>query len=305
MGQTGNRAKLLIVDDNRQNIEILMDLFKDEYRVTAALNGARALKVARSESPPDLILMDIIMPDMDGYEVCALLKQDQAAKNIPIIFVTAVSEVMDAARGFDMGAVDYITKPFHPPVVQARVKLHLELKRKQELLEEYAFLDSLTEIPNRRRFEETMEREWNRALRSQRPVSLIFFDIDHFKNYNDTYGHGQGDTCLRRLAQTAAGCLHRAGDFVARYGGEEFAVLLPYSDQEAAMKTAEHLGKALDDLAIPHKTSPVESYVTVSMGVVTALPRQGLTPSQLMEQADHALYAAKNGGRHRIEAVEF
>ena len=119
-----------------------------------------------------------------------------------------------------------------------------------------------------------------------------------------TYGHGQGDTCLRRLARTAAGCLHRAGDFVARYGGEEFAVLLPYSDKELAYKTAEHLGKALDDLAIPHKSSPVADHVTVSMGVATVQPRQGFTPAQLMERADQALYAAKNAGRHRIEAVE-
>lgn len=303
MSQTDKRAKLLIVDDNKQNIEILMDLFKDDYRVAVALDSQRALSLARSQSPPDLILLDILMPGMDGYQVCSLLKQEESTKGIPIIFVTAVSEVMDAAKGFDLGAVDYITKPFHPPTVKARVKLHLELKRKQELLEQYAFLDALTEIPNRRRFEETLHREWNRALRSGQPVSLIFWDIDHFKQYNDTYGHGQGDDCLRLLAQTVAGCLQRAGDFVARHGGEEFAVLLPYTGQEEALKVAQLLSGALDGLALTHQTSPVADHVTVSMGVATALPQEGLEATELVERADQALYTAKKSGRHRIEAV--
>ena len=230
--QQDSRAKILIVDDNKQNIELLMELFRGEFRVAAALNAQRAMKIALSDSPPDLILMDIIMPDIDGYELCAQLKENPATKNIPVIFVTAVSEVMDENRGFDLGAVDYITKPFHPPMVKARVRLHLNLKRKQELLERYAFLDALTEIPNRRRFDDIMDNEWNRAIRTETPLSVIFMDIDYFKKFNDTYGHGQGDECLRRVATAITRPMRRAGDFVARYGGEEFAAVLPYASND-------------------------------------------------------------------------
>jgi len=233
------RPKILIVDDNKQNIELLMELFRGEYRVAAAVNATRAMKIALSDAPPDLILTDILMPDIDGYQLCGLLKENPATKNIPIIFVTAVSEVMDENRGFALGAVDYITKPFHPPMVKARVRLHLNLKRKQELLEQYAFIDALTEIPNRRRFDEVMESEWNRATRSENHLSLIFMDIDHFKKYNDTYGHGRGDECLRKVAGAIKGSMRRAGDFVGRYGGEEFAVVLPYVNYDEAMLLAE------------------------------------------------------------------
>ncbi|THB63789.1 MAG: response regulator, partial [Desulfovibrio sp.] len=181
MAEGDTREKILIVDDNRQNIEQLMGLFKDDYRIAAAVDAQRALKVAQSDSPPDIILSDIIMPDVDGYELCSLLKQDERTKSIPLIFVTAVSEVMDETRGFALGAVDYITKPFHPPMVKARVAMHLNLKRKQELLEQFAFIDALTEIPNRRRLDEVLEQEWNRAKRSQQPLSALFIDVDDFK----------------------------------------------------------------------------------------------------------------------------
>ncbi|MEA3332936.1 MAG: diguanylate cyclase, partial [Pseudomonadota bacterium] len=223
------RAKLLIVDDNKQNIELLMELFRDDYKIVVAVNARRALKIVFSEAPPDIILTDILMPEMDGYELCRKLKEDSGTKNIPLIFVTTISEEMDASRGFALGAVDYITKPFNPLMVKARVKLHLELKHKQVLLEKYAFIDALTEIPNRRRFDEVIEREWNRAHRADYSISLIIIDIDHFKLYNDTYGHGMGDDCLHRVATAIAEVLRRSSDFVARYGGEEFVVILPDS----------------------------------------------------------------------------
>lgn len=300
MKERDNRPKILIVDDTKENIDVLMEAFRQDYRVSAATNAERALKLAHAEQPPDIILLDILMPEMNGYELCALLKEDETTKNIPIIFVTAVSEVMDAARGFSAGAVDYITKPFHPPVVKARVKLHLDLKSKYELLESYAFIDALTEVSNRRRFDLVLESEWNRARRSGRSLALIYMDVDHFKEYNDTYGHGAGDDCLRRLASTLSGALQRSGDFIARYGGEEFMVLLPYTDKAQALEIAGSLSDIVDGLGIPHAASPVAEHVTLSMGVISADPSLTIKPRALVDAADCALYAAKNSGRHRV-----
>ncbi|MBU2549590.1 MAG: diguanylate cyclase [Proteobacteria bacterium] len=301
MARPSNKEKILIVDDNKQNIEILMNLFKSEYRITAAISAERALKIARSDAPPDIILLDILMPDMDGYEVCRRLKEDEKTRDIPIIFVTAVSEVMDAAKGFNLGAVDYIAKPFHPPIVMARVRLHLDLKHKRELLEEYAFIDALTEIPNRRSFDHQALQEWNRARRSGQPLSLLLLDIDHFKEYNDTYGHGQGDQCLIRVAQTIQESLRRAGDLAARYGGEEFAALLPYTDQEEGCDIAWQILKNIEALGFAHQRSPVGDHVTISCGLATALAEDDVTLEQLIEEADQALYKAKRNGRNRVE----
>lgn len=303
MTDAAPREKILIVDDNKQNIDLLLDLFKDDYKVAVAITPERALKAARGEPKPDIILLDILMPGMDGYEVCNLLKQDEATQNIPIIFVTAVSEVMDETKGFAAGGVDYITKPFHPPMVKARVQMHLSLKRKQELLEEYAFIDPLTEIPNRRRLEEVLDREWHRASRSGQPLSLLFLDVDHFKQFNDAYGHGRGDEALRRIAREIQRNMRRAGDFAARYGGEEFVVVLPYTDEDTAKSTARMLSRAIDGLAIPHEGSPVASHLTVSIGLVTAQPCPGQSIEDVMRILDKAMYAAKSEGRHCIKML--
>ncbi len=304
MSDTTPREKILIVDDNKQNIDLLLDLFKDDYKVAVAITPERALKAARGEPKPDIILLDILMPGMDGYEVCTLLKQDGATQHIPIIFVTAVSEVMDEARGFAVGGVDYITKPFHPPVVKARVQMHLNHKRKQELLEEFAFIDALTEIPNRRRLEEVLHREWHRASRSGKPLSLLFLDIDHFKKFNDTYGHGRGDEALRKIAREIHGRLKRAGDFAARYGGEEFVVVLPYSDEDTAKTTACMLSESIDGLGIVHEASPLAPHLTVSIGLVTVQPCPGQSIEHVMQILDKALYAAKSEGRHGIKILK-
>lgn len=297
------RQKILVVDDNKQNLELLMDLFCNEYKIVAALNGERALKLARATPHPDLILLDIVMPDMDGYEVCKRLKEDEATKDIAVIFVTAVSEIMDETRGFEAGAVDYITKPFHPPMVKARVQMHLNLKRKQKLLEEYAYLDALTEIPNRRHFNNVLHKECNRSLRSHQGLSLIIMDIDDFKGYNDGYGHAKGDEVLRRVAQALSKGLRRAGDFLARYGGEEFAAVLPYTDEKLALETAEFLRTEVESLRIEHKDGGRS--LTISLGVATVPPNKEVSSSELLEAADKALYRAKGSGRNRVETVSF
>ncbi len=298
-----NRQKILLVDDSKQNIEILMDLFGGDYRVAAALNGEKALQLATADPKPDLIILDILMPDVDGYEVCKRLKKNKSTRNIPVIFVTAVSEVMDSTRGFEVGAVDYIAKPFHPPMVKARVALHLDLKRKRDLLEKYAFIDALTEIPNRRRFDEVLEKECNRSLRSHQDLSLILADVDHFKDYNDRYGHAKGDEVLRLVAKTLEDCLRRAGDFVGRYGGEEFGAVLPYTDADEARFVAENILAGIDGLNIPHDASSVAGHLTLSLGVATVDPDTDIDPKALLAAADKALYQAKAKGKRRLEAV--
>lgn len=298
-----NRQKILLVDDNKQNIEMLMELFKGDYKISAAVTPERALKIARAESPPDIILLDILMPEMDGYQICEILKNDEETKRIPIIFVTAVSEVMDETKGFAVGALDYITKPFHPPTVKARVEIQLNLKRKQDLLEKFAFIDALTEIPNRRRFDEVLEKEWNRAMRSEKPIALLIMDVDNFKQYNDNYGHGKGDVVLRRVAAAIKDTLQRAGDFVARYGGEEFAAVLPYCDLDRAMDTAEHIIREVDDLNIEHAYSPIASHLTLSIGVSVTRGNPGTTQQNLIDAADKTLYEAKAEGKHRAKGM--
>lgn len=207
-----------------------------------------------------------MMPDMDGYEVCRRLKQEEKTANIPVIFITARDQEEDETRGLDAGAVDYITKPFSLPIVGARVKTHLELKRHRDLLENLSSKDGLTGIPNRRRFDEMLKREWNSAVRKGNPLSLVMIDIDHFKAYNDNYGHWRGDDCLRLVAGALFSTPQRPGDFTARYGGEEFVSILPETDMEGALSVCRAMQKMIGALEIPHAFSTVAGHITISLG---------------------------------------
>ncbi|MBE0583255.1 MAG: diguanylate cyclase, partial [Desulfofustis sp.] len=214
--------RILIVDDEKMNLKVLADLLKDEYVPVLARNGEQAIQHALSETPPDLILLDVIMPQMGGYEVIKYLKNNDKTKNIPVIFVTALSSIEDEEFGLRLGAVDYITKPFSPPIVKIRIRNHLRMVHQYKLLDQLAHLDGLTEICNRRRFEEEFKKEWERSLRNRNPFSLAMIDVDYFKQYNDHYGHAMGDLALQRIAKALSDVLRRPADFIARYGGEEF-----------------------------------------------------------------------------------
>jgi diguanylate cyclase (GGDEF)-like protein len=301
--RSADRARILIVDDERFNLNALNGLLKDDYKVMVATTGAQGLKAART-GLPDLILLDISMPDTDGYEVCRQLKADPNTQNIPIIFVTALTDAADETRALDLGASDYISKPFNPSVVHARVRTQLRMKQQNDLLERFAFLDSLTGLSNRRAFEDRGTTEWNRCLRAAAPLSVILLDVDHFKLYNDTYGHGAGDECLRRVARALSGSLERAGDLVARYGGEEFVVVLPDTDQAGALRVAERLRRAVEEQRIEHSGSKAAPHVTVSLGVATAVPVLvgGLTI--LLELADRMLYECKAAGRNGVRGID-
>lgn len=297
------KPKILIVDDERLNINLLNALLKSDYRIMVATSGEQAIKGCLSGNP-DLILLDIMMPGMDGYEVCRRLKANPATQQIPIIFISAMNSAESEAGGFELGAVDFISKPFNNAVVKARVGTHIRLKRKSDLLEKLVSIDGLTEIPNRRALDEAYEREWSRSQRNSSPISFLMIDVDMFKQYNDHYGHGAGDECLAKVAKTLFNCVSRPGDFVARYGGEEFAAILGNTDFEGAMQMTERFRAAVAALQIPHEYSPAARHISISAGVATTIPTPEISAETLAETADRALYEAKAEGRNKVKGLQ-
>ncbi|HEV2678805.1 MAG TPA: diguanylate cyclase [Aliidongia sp.] len=297
---TVEKHRILIVDDAATNIEILNEVLGAEYDSLFAMDGVTALRLA-VEQEPDLILLDVVMPGLDGHEVCRRLKADPRTKGIPVIFISGLSDESDEAKGLEIGAIDYITKPFSPPIVRARVRNHLQLKRYQDMLERLLVLDGLTGIANRRRFDEALEHEWLRSRRQGTTMSLIIIDVDCFKLYNDNYGHAAGDECLKRVANVLAEGVHRPSDLVARYGGEEFVVIMPETDAAGAIVIAETLRRSVLAMAQPHAFSTAGTVVSVSIGGATIIPAHHTQGAEeLVKLADTRLYEAKNAGRNRV-----
>ena len=291
---------ILIVDDMAANISILSDLLQKDYKVRVAKSGQRALEVAQSEeSKPDLILLDIEMPQMSGYEVCKILKSSSKTRDIPIIFVTAKNDVIDEEYGLNLGAIDYIKKPFHPAIIKIRVKNNIDLKIKSDKLEELSMCDALTGIPNRRFFQDAYDKKYKEILRDGKRVALMMVDVDYFKLYNDNYGHWQGDDCLKKVASALRKTLKRPTDMVARYGGEEFVIILKDVDKEGAKTVAESLVKAVEQMKIPHAHSSVSEFVTISVGVALKEVDEEISQEELVKLADEQLYRAKESGRNR------
>lgn len=292
----GQTPRVLIVDDEPINIEVLVEALEG-FELSFATDGNRALELAAS-TRPDLILLDVVMPGMDGYDVLRWLKSEPRTQNIPVIFVTAMSEVGDEERGLAFGAVDYITKPISPAIVRARVRTHIELKRQRDLLEEHAAMDGLTGIANRRRFDQELARVWRSAERDGFPLTVMLIDVDHFKRYNDHYGHSPGDECLRRVARALDEAFSRGYDLAARYGGEEFAVLVGGDHGPGQVLRVLRAVRALE---IPHAGSEASVFVSVSVGGLTVAPQPGSIAETSLSQADALLYAAKGAGRDRGE----
>ena len=332
-------GNLLVIDDNPDNLRVLSAMLKRQgHYVRKALNGTMALIATRSQ-PPDLILLDIKLPDINGYEICTLLKSEPRTSQIPIIFISALRDVDDIVKAFRIGGVDYITKPFKLEEVLARVSHQLMIQPLQAQLKEQncqlneqnqrlqqeiiarsqaevslkavnrhlqtlACTDSLTEIANRRYFDEYLHQMWLQMAHEHKSLSLILCDLDFFKFYNDTYGHIAGDTCLRIAAQAIDQALDRPDDLVGRYGGEEFAVVLPDMTLKGAIQVAQNIRAEFERLEIPHCRSPIGKSVTCSMGVSSQIPHPLLPPDTLLEQADQALYKAKQMGRNAFYVQE-
>ncbi len=293
------KDRILIVDDEKINCVVLISLLED-YSTTIALSGEQAIQRALSDQPPDLILLDVIMPGIDGYEVCRVLKENKRTKHIPIIFITVKATEAEEAKGLNLGAVDYISKPFSPSIVLARVSNHLELKRQRDLLERLHITDALTGIANRRRFDLSLEHEWKRAIRMQGCISLIMIDIDFFKQFNDIYGHAAGDDCLQKVAQALDKVSEREIDLVARYGGEEFVAVLPGTDIEGAMTVAKTMKDCIIALKIPHQGTSIGECISISLGVSSNSNNDIEAPQVLLKKADEALYKAKENGRNQV-----
>lgn len=299
--QNIKRPRILIVDDVPANIKMLREVLKSNYEIIFATSGPDAIELMEPKALPDLILLDIMMPDMDGYEVCRILKSDDLTAKIPIIFITSKDDEEDEIKGFELGAVDYVTKPFSIPVVKARVQTHVELKQQREILENLSSIDGLTGVPNRRNFDEFLDRNWHFCMRAGKAISLIMIDIDHFKTYNDQYGHLEGDECLKQVAAILKNCINRDTDILARYGGEEFGCVLPVTDMEGALSIAELMRKSVAALAIPHAQSKTAGYVTISLGVASMVPMKDAPAQAIIKVADNALYAAKMSSRNCVK----
>jgi len=303
VGQGQPRPRLLIVDDQPANIQALYQAFSADHQVFMATGGEQALALCASKQP-DLVLLDIEMPLIDGHEVCRRLKADAATRDIPVVFVTAHNDEAAEARGLDAGAVDFIAKPINPRIVRARVKTHLTLKAQSDLLRRWVYVDGLTGVHNRRHFDEHLAAEWGRAVRNNTALSAVLLDVDFFKRYNDRYGHQAGDDCLRRVAATLKANLKRPADLVARYGGEEFVCLLPDTGLDGAMQLARRLGQQVFAQGIEHADSSAAPVVTVSLGVCSKREQATGTAAELLRQADAQLYAAKARGRHQACGVD-
>lgn len=293
------QPKVLIVDDTEIQAKILGQLLKDICETEMASDGTEGLKKACQKPRPDLIISDVMMPGMNGFEFCDRLKSMPETQEIPVILITVMDAVEHQVKGLEKGAVDYIVKPYHLEVVKARIKRQLELKAARDLFSNQSHVDRLTGVSNRRRFEEALESEWKRAYRKQDSLSLLRIDIDFFKEYNDFYGHQAGAACLLQVAHALAETIKRSGDLVARYEGEEFVCLLPGVDLEKLSVVAEKILQAVRDARIPHEASPAGEFLTVSVGGDAATPKGTEGKKKLVQKADQALFEAKSKGRNQ------
>ena len=298
------KATILIVDDEISNIEIMNAVLEDDYEVCFATSGRQALDVART-AQPDLILLDVLMPGIDGFEVCRRLKADPLLADIPVMFTTGLGDTEDEMRGLALGAIDYVTKPVQPAILRARVGNHVELKQLRDRLATMAVTDALTGLSNRRHLERSLEVETARLSRNGDWLSVIMLDIDFFKQFNDTYGHPAGDRCIMMVAAALARAVKRATDLPARYGGEEFACVLPGTDPEGAALVAQEIRLQIQSLNIPHEGSQVSPYITVSIGIASARCHPDMPGDRWIVEADRRLYESKQGGRNRISGGEF
>ena len=243
--------KILIIDDSRLHVIQLKTILEDDYAVTIAYTAEEGLHLVKEENF-SLILLDVIMPEMDGFTLLKKLQEEIITRNIPVILITSLSSVEDEQHGLTLGAVDYITKPFHPLIVKARVNTHIKLYNYRRQVEYQSRIDQLTGVANRRQHDYYSEIKWNEAARLQVPFSICMFDIDHFKMFNDTFGHPAGDKVITAVAKTASSLLQRSTDFFARYGGEEFVAFMLGDDPEAAFNHLVKIRKAIEDLHIKH-----------------------------------------------------
>ncbi len=293
---------ILIIDDKVDELRTLGQLIKGQGQVIVATSAEAGLFLAHQRRP-DLIITALNMHDMSGIDVCRQLKSTRETRDSTIMVVTECEDEASEVAALEAGAVDFISRPYSPPVVKARVKTHLMLSRQQSLLQNLADRDGLTEVYNRRYFESQAREEIQRHVRQGLPITLALLDIDYFKAFNDTYGHLHGDSCLREVAQAISQGSRRPGEFVARYGGEEFVAVLPHSDEKCANKYGHWICERVVSLAIPHSQSSTLPFVSISAGIATLIPNSDTCLETLVDAADTALYRAKQSGRNQYKVA--
>jgi diguanylate cyclase (GGDEF)-like protein len=298
MGES-DKFRILVIDDERTNLMVLNQILSPEYTVFTAKSGEEGLSRVSSD-PPDLILLDIILPGMNGFELLKLLKDSPETSSIPVIIITGLDNDIDEERGLLLGAVDYISKPFKNHIVIARVKTHIQIVQHIRMIERLGLIDPLTNISNRRCFDERLAVEWRRVTRDKQPIAFMMMDVDKFKTYNDTYGHPQGDTLLRTIAKIFNSAARRPGDLASRLGGEEFGVLLPGTGLEGALEVAEEIRSHVEAARIPTADGKTITTVTISIGVTVREPFDEVSPEDFISRADTNLYKAKETGRNRV-----
>lgn len=301
-GATAPRHRLLVVDDQPLNLRLIYEILGAEYQVFGATSGQQALAFCAA-TPPDLVLLDVVMAGMDGLETCRRLRADEATRDIPVIFVTGGTHDESEEACWLAGGADFVSKPIRATTLRNRVRVQLTLLEQSRLLHRMAFLDALTEIGNRRAFEERLDLEWRRARRTAAPLSVVMLDVDFFKRYNDRYGHPAGDACLRNIGAVLRATMERPADLCARYGGEEFICLLPDTTLEGALQVAHKIGAGIAALQLPHLDSAARPWVSASLGVAACIPT-GESGDALVKLADEQLYAAKSAGRDCARGAE-
>lgn len=292
------KNKILIIDDSMLTLKLLEDILRDTYDVIIAQCGEDGLKLALEEQP-DLILLDIEMPRMNGFEVLKNLQSNRKTEPIPVIFLTGLIEPKYEERGFLCGAVDYIVKPYNNNVVKVRVKTHITLSNYRRQIEKQLNIDTLTELYNRRGLENYVKEVAIEAVKEHSRLNFVIFDIDFFKQVNDTYGHLQGDHALQKVASILSKCASTVDGYVARYGGEEFAVVLPRLEREEVERFMENICASIRAAQIPNEKSSVAPYLTISAGGAGKCLDNALEALDLLKQADEMLYKSKEEGRDR------
>ncbi len=292
-----SQFKILCVDDTKSNIDIMMSLLKDEYRVTPALSAEKALNIVE-KMDIDLILLDIVMPEMDGFEMCKVLKSNPNTKNIPIIFISAQSAECDIEEAYDIGGIDYITKPFKPKELLAKIKREIKLLSLQKELRLLASTDPMTKLYNRRYFKQISENIIDLAKREQENLSVVILDIDKFKTINDTYGHHVGDDAIISLSKKLQKH-QRKSDILCRFGGEEFVILLPNTSIDGALFVANKIKDDISTIDIVVDDGKT-IHMTASFGISLINSKDEPTVEPALIRADKALYEAKETGRNKV-----
>ena len=299
-GEQETMQRILVLDNDLQSLLMIIEQMRNA-QVEIVEDFDSLVVSALNHGMPDLVLVNTaLIGDIDSTDWWRNSTDSDLDATVPVIFVSDDKTTTAEIAAFESGAADFIAKPFHPRVLQARLNIHLQARRSQQQLNNLASVDALTSICNRREFDLRMATEWGRGARTGTSLALLMIDVDKFKEYNDHHGHLRGDDCLVAVAQILNSCMQRTSDLAARYGGEEFVVLLPESDLDGALKVAQACHAAILDAKMPHVTSNVSVYVTVSIGVAAMVPIYEKSNTLLIEQADIALYQAKHDGRNRI-----